>query len=72
MANNMVLMGILGPKMEKLTGNWRKFPNDDCHALYFSRNFLFSGGKIKEDDMGGHVARNGREGKCTQVFGGET
>jgi hypothetical protein len=68
MVKNMVLMGILGPKTEKLTG-FRVMTSMLCT---FNNFFIFSGGKIKEDEMGGHVTRIGREGKCTQVFGGET
>jgi hypothetical protein len=30
---NMMLMGIFGPKREKVTGEWRKLHNEELHDL---------------------------------------
>jgi hypothetical protein len=33
---NRVLRGIFGPKMDKVTGGWRKLHNEELHNLYSS------------------------------------
>jgi hypothetical protein len=48
---------IFGPKRDAMAGGWRKLHND-LHSLYSSRNII-SLTEIKEDEIGGHVARIG-------------
>jgi hypothetical protein len=35
---NRVLRGIFGPKMDKVTGEWRKLHNEENNNLYSSLN----------------------------------
>ena len=37
---NKVLRRIFGPKMEEVTGEWRKLHNKELHVLYFSPNII--------------------------------
>jgi len=55
---NRVLMRILGPKRDEVTGDWRKLHNEELNNLYFSPNIV---GVIKPRRMrwAGHVAHMG-------------
>jgi hypothetical protein len=55
---NSVLGGILGPKRDEVTGEWRKLHNEERNDLYCSPNIVRM---IKSRRMGwaGHVARMG-------------
>jgi hypothetical protein len=37
---NRVLRGILGPKREQVTGEWRNLHNEELHGLYCSLNIV--------------------------------
>jgi hypothetical protein len=51
MSENRLLNRILGPKTEKLLGDWRKLKNKELHNFHYSPN------QINEDKMGGLVER---------------
>jgi hypothetical protein len=38
MFENRVLMRIFGPKMDEVTGEWRKLHSEEHHNLYSSQN----------------------------------
>jgi hypothetical protein len=40
LSENRVLMRILGPKREKMTGDWRILHNEELHDLYSSPNII--------------------------------
>jgi hypothetical protein len=37
---NRILKRILGPKMDDVTGEWRKLHNEELHNLYLSSNII--------------------------------
>ena len=53
---NRMLRRIFGPKMDKVTGEWRKLHNGELHDVYSSPNIMQV---IKSKIMRwvGHVAR---------------
>jgi hypothetical protein len=55
---NRVLLRIFGPKIDEVTGDWRKLHNDELHNLYSSPNILRM---MKSSRMrwAWHVARMG-------------
>jgi hypothetical protein len=59
---NRMLRGIFGPKRDEVTGEWRKFHNEELHDLYSSLSIIRI---IKSLRMrwAGHVARMGGEEK---------
>jgi hypothetical protein len=40
MSENRVLRKIFGPKRDKVTGDWRKWHNEELHDLYCSPNIV--------------------------------
>jgi hypothetical protein len=60
---NRVLRGILGPKRDEVTEEWRKLHNEELTDLYSRRNIIWV---IKSRRMRwtGHVARMGEEERC--------
>jgi hypothetical protein len=67
---NRVLRRIFGPKMDEVTGEWRKLHNEERHNLYSSPDIII---QIKSRRMrwAGHVARMGEEGKVYKVLLGK-
>jgi hypothetical protein len=59
--DNRVLRWIFGPKMDEVTGEWRKLHNEKLHDLYSWLSIIRI---IKSRRMrwAGHVARMGRRG----------
>jgi hypothetical protein len=53
------VLRIYGPKMNEVTGGWRKLHNEELHDLYFSPSIIRI---IKSRRMrwAGHVARMGK------------
>jgi hypothetical protein len=59
---NRVLRRMFGPKRDEVTGEWRKFHNEELHILFSSPDIIR---QIKSRRMrwAGHVARMGEERK---------
>jgi hypothetical protein len=66
-----VLRGILGPKRDEVTGEWRRLHNEELNDLYSSTNIIWV---IKSRRMrwAGHVARMGAGRGAYRIFDGET
>jgi hypothetical protein len=60
-----------GPKRDDVTGEWRKFLNEELLTLYLSQNIirLMKSRRIR---WAGNVARIGEVRKIVQCFGGKT
>jgi hypothetical protein len=68
----MVLRRILGPRRDKVTGEWRRLPNKELYAVYSTRNIIRVI-KLRRLTWKGHVARMGeRRGEEHTGFSGET
>jgi hypothetical protein len=67
---NRVLRRIFGPKRDEVTGEWRKFHNEELHNLYSSPDIVR---KVKSRRMrwAGHVARMGEELTAYKVLVGK-
>jgi hypothetical protein len=67
---NRVLRRIFGPKMNEVTGEWRKLHNEELHNLYSSPDIIR---QVKSRRMrwAGHVARVGEERKVYKVSVGK-
>jgi hypothetical protein len=67
MFKNRVLRRIFGPKMEEVTGEWRRVHNEELHDLLSSPN-ITGGEQIKKNKMGGACGTYGcmgdRRGAC--------
>jgi hypothetical protein len=66
---NRVLSRIFGPKMDEVTGEWRKLHNEELNDLYSSLHIIQV---IKLRRIGGECSTYGGEERCIQGFGGET
>ena len=68
---NTVLRRIFGPRMDKVTGEWRRLHNEELNDLYSSPNIVRV---IKSRTMrwAGHVACMGEERGVYRVLVGET
>jgi hypothetical protein len=64
-----VLRKIVGPKRERLTGDWRRLHNGELHALYSSPNIfrVIKSGRMR---WTGNVARMGDRRGTFQVLVG--
>jgi hypothetical protein len=64
---NKALRRIFGPKMDEVTGGWRKLRNEELHDLYCLPSIIRI---IKSRRMGwaGHVARMGRRGMLIEYW----
>jgi len=56
---NRVLRRIFGPRIDEVTGEWRKLHNDELNNLYCSSNIVRVI-KSRRIRLAGHVARMGR------------
>jgi hypothetical protein len=67
---NRVLRRIFGPKLDEVTGGWRKLHNEELHGLYSSPSIIrvIKARRIK---WVGHVASMGGGERCIQHFGWE-
>jgi hypothetical protein len=67
---NRVLRRIYGPNRNEVTGEWRKFPNEELNNLYSSPDII---SQIKSRRMrwAGHVVRMGEEIKLYEVLVGK-
>ena len=68
MFENRVLRGILGPKTDQVTGEWRKIHNEELNDLYCSPNIV----RVIKSRMrwAEYVARMGREEAYTGFWWG--
>jgi len=57
---NIVLRGIFGPRMDEVTGDWRRLHNEELNYLYSSPNIMrmIKSRRMRWDQ---HVARMGEE-----------
>jgi hypothetical protein len=64
---NRVLRRIFGPKRDEVTGEWRKFHNEELPNLYSSRDIIR---QVKSRRMRWerHVAREGEERKVYKLL----
>jgi hypothetical protein len=58
---NKVLRKFFGPKRDEVTGEWRKFHNEEVHDLYSSPSIIRIIKSGRMDDMGGAYSTNGGE-----------
>ena len=60
MFENMVLRGILGPRRDEVTGEWRRLHNEELNDLYSSPSIVrvIKSGRMR---WAGQVARMGEE-----------
>ena len=68
---NMVLRGIVEPRRDEVTGEWRRLHNEELNDLYSSPNMVRV---IKSRRMrwAGHVARMGEERGAYRVLVGKS
>ena len=64
---NVLLRRVFGPKMDEITGEWRKLHNEEFSDLYSLLNIVRV---VKSRRMRwvGHVARMGGEGRGVHRF----
>jgi hypothetical protein len=67
---NRVLRRIFGPKRDEVTGEWRKFHNEELHNLYSSPDTRIIR-QVKANEVGGACGTHGRGEKSVQGFGGK-
>jgi hypothetical protein len=66
---NRVLRRIFGPKIDEVTGEWRKLHNEEPNGLYSLPNIMRVI-KSRRMRLAGHVARMGRREVCTGFWWG--
>jgi hypothetical protein len=62
------VLRILGPKRDKLKGEWRKLHNEELRGLCSSPE-CYQGHQIKDDGMGGTCSTHGPDEKRIQNLG---
>jgi hypothetical protein len=67
---NRVLRRICGPKMDEVTGEWRKLHNEELHILYSLPNIIRQI-KSMQKRWAGHVAHMRGESKVYKVLVGK-
>jgi hypothetical protein len=67
---NRLLRRTFGPKMDEVTGEWRRLHNEELCDLYCSPNVIRVI-KSRIVRYAGHVARMGRGAVCTGVLWGD-
>jgi hypothetical protein len=70
-SENRVLRRTFGPKMDEVTGDWRKLPSEDLHNLYSSPD-IFRQIKSRRMRWAEHVASMGEDRKVYKVLVGES
>jgi hypothetical protein len=65
------VLRIFGPKMDEVTGEWRKLHNEEFHNLY-SCPAVFRQIKSRQMRWAGHVARMGEERSLCKVLVGKS
>ena len=60
---NMVMGRIFAPGRDEITGEWRRFHNEELNDLYSSPNIVWVI-KPRRIRWAGHVARMGEEREC--------
>ena len=70
MFENRVLRRILGPRRDKVTGEWRKLQNEELNDLYSSPNIVrvITSRRMR---WAGHVARMGERRSIYRVLVGK-
>jgi hypothetical protein len=66
---NRVLRRIFGPKMDEVTGEWRRLHNEELYKLYSSPN-IFQMINARRMRWAGHVARMGDRRGAYRIFVG--
>jgi len=67
---NMVFRRIFGPRRDEVTGEWRRFHNEELNDLYSSPNIVRMI-KSRRMRLAGHVARMGDERGVYRVLVGK-
>jgi hypothetical protein len=65
---NRVLRKRFGPKRVEVSGEWRKFHNEELHNLYSSPDII---SQVKENEVCGACSTQERGEKIVQGFGGK-
>jgi hypothetical protein len=61
---NRMLRRIFGPKMDEVTGEWRKVHNEELRDLYSSLSIIRISKQVEEDEMRGACSTNGGDEEC--------
>jgi hypothetical protein len=67
---NSILREMFGPKMDEVTGEWRKLHSEELHNLYSSPDIIRQV-KSRRVRWAGHLARMGEERKVYKVLVGK-